>query len=262
MFSTVIKSPAVNVVQNNNGISSEKSYSEQIEILLQKLSKERKAWEEGAYRKSNDELYAILTKCYAISHEIDTTSNGAKEMRAAINKFAKSLGYSFREGTPVINRIVRCVFGDVGRSRISTYCLVLREAKRKNIAIGELANFIEQSGGIQEIRLSKSATYKTPAEKAAIVSQSLPTETLAEVRNDAMAQLAKSEHMDELCVLIATQTAAGTFKVHSVVRSKQALNSALLANYSAQQASKHTDGEAANDNEVRVDLISKIFSRA
>jgi hypothetical protein len=64
-----------------------------------------------------------------------------------------------------MNRIVQCVFGAVKRSRITTYSLVLREAKKRNIAITDIPKFITENGGLQEIRLSKSEKYVSPKQK-------------------------------------------------------------------------------------------------
>jgi hypothetical protein len=45
----------------------------------------------------------------------------------------------------------------VDRRRLSTYSLVLREAIKQKVLATQLAEWIEQNGGIQEIRLSQSA---------------------------------------------------------------------------------------------------------
>ena len=118
-----------NVVQNNNTASV--SYSREVFDTLAAINKQREQWEVGSYQKSNDELYAILQSCYAVDWAIAYAEEGANEMRKGITEYAAKLGFSFKEGTPTMNKIVRCVFGNVKRSRISTYALVSLRAEKE-----------------------------------------------------------------------------------------------------------------------------------
>ena len=153
---------ANNVVSNNKPLASA---SEQVFQILESVANERVQWEDNAYRASNQALYAILQKCYALDWEITNTKSGVKAMREGINTFASKLGFKFKDSTPVINRIVQCVFGNVHKTRISTYSLALREAKKANESISNIPSFIENAGGIQEIRTSKSVTFKSTKQK-------------------------------------------------------------------------------------------------
>ena len=136
-----------NVVQNNNTASV--GYSREVFDTLAAINQQRERWEVGAYQKSSDELYAILQSCYAVDWAIANTEEGANEMRKGVTEYAAKLGFSFKEGTPTMNKIVRCVFGNVKRSRISTYALVLREAKKQSVPIDDIAQFIANGGGVQ-----------------------------------------------------------------------------------------------------------------
>lgn len=250
---------ANNVVLNN--ISSI-GYSEQVFTILDTVANERAQWENNVYRASNNALYAILQKCYALDWQLSNAKVGVKAMREGINSYASKLGYKFKDSTPMLNRIVQCVFGNVHKTRISTYSYVLRAAKKQNKSIEEIPSFIENAGGVQEIRAKKSGTAKTPQEKLAIATDKAFSEVLAVVSNPELSKLADSNYAETECVLLATQQADGTFAINAVVRAKSAVNAALNAFYGENTAkikADTADAAAANDANYRQDLIAKII---
>jgi hypothetical protein len=124
----------------------------------------------------------------------------------------------------------------VDRRRLSTYSLVLREAIKKRVQATQLAEWIEQNGGIQEIRLSQSATFVKPAAKVEQARQTfdmLPE--LASVKSEALTLLADGDFMGECCVLIAEQAASGSFIVRGFTRAGGAVNAAFAALYAEQK---------------------------
>lgn len=255
-----------NVVSNNKpaAASATTSAHQQVSDTLAYIASQREQWEAGAYRKSNEELYSILQNCYAVDYAISSAEAGAAEMRKAITDYAARLGFSFKDGTPVMNRIVRCVFGNVQRSRISTYALVLREAKKQNVAIDGIPQFIEQAGGVQEIRLSKSATYISPKRKAEIARHTAFTESLAVAKSGNLSQLADSALANTQCVLLATQLPDGTFAINSVVRSEGAIKAALVSHYTHKKGllkDMENKQEAANDSQVRNAILQQIVNK-
>jgi len=256
-----------NVVLNNNAADTapaSPSAHQQVSDTLAYIASQREQWEAGAYRKSNDELYSILQNCYAVDYAISTAESGAADMRQAITDYATRLGFSFKEGTPVMNRIVRCVFGNVQRSRISTYALVLREAKKQSIAIDSIPQFIEQAGGVQEIRLSKSATYTSPKQKAELARATAFTDSLAVAKSSSLSLLADSGLANTRCVLLATQLADGTFAINSVVRSEGAIKAALVSHYTQRKGVNKdltNKREAANDSQVRNNILQRIVNK-
>ena len=128
------------------------------------------------------------------------------------------------------------MFGAVDRRRLSTYSLVLREAIKKRVQATQLAEWIEQNGGIQEIRLSQSATFIKPAVKVEQARQSFDTlPELATVKSEALSQLADGEFMGDCCLLIAEQNAEGAFVVRGFTRAGGAVNAAFAALYAEQK---------------------------
>jgi hypothetical protein len=132
--------------------------------------------------------------------------------------------------------VVKAVFGDVDRRRLSTYSLVLREAIKQQVLAVNLAEWIEQNGGVQEIRLGQSATYIKPSAKAEIAKQafgSLPE--LATVKSESLALLADADFIGECCVLVAEQGADGKFAVRGFTRAGGAVTAAFAALYADQK---------------------------
>ncbi|MEN3372622.1 hypothetical protein [Dechloromonas sp. ZS-1] len=235
MEAIVIKSVAnetANVVQNDTRVAPSKTYSP-IDTLS-RLECSRKEWEEGAYRTSNQQLYAILAECYAFAGELGVTES--KQRSAALEAFYKERGYRIKKDTPLMTRIVRAVFGDIDRRRLSTYSLVLRAAKAEQVLATNLADWIEQEGGVQEIRMSRSATFVSPKQKVEIAQQnfdSLPV--LANVHSEALSGLSDSDFVGCDCVLLATQQADSTYAVRAVLRSNTAVNAAFVSLYGCEQ---------------------------
>ena len=135
-------------------------------IELSSMEAKRIAWETGVYRTSNQALYQVLAECLAYSGELPVSMS--KLRNGALATFYKERGYRYKEDAPLVTRVVRAVFGDINRRRISTYSLVLRQAQKESIAYADLPAWIEERGGIQEIRLSRSSTFVSPVQKASI----------------------------------------------------------------------------------------------
>ena len=260
---TVVNNSSTNNTTSNNVVSNDKSsVSYKMINSLSTLTAQRKQWEESAYRKSNDELYALLQQCYQLDNLISTTKKGAKAMRDDITKYAEQLDYRFKQSTPTITKIVRCVFGDVHRSCVSTYSLALLEAKRQNIAVKDIPSFITKAGGVQEIRVSKSPIYQAAAQKIATAEAAVFNAPISSIKTEELSQLADAEYVEEPCVLLAQQEADGSFTEFSVVRSKAAINAAMLGAMSAgkqEQASKAQQDSIsaeANEQAERINDIS------
>jgi len=203
-------------------------------LLLETLEGERLAWEQGVYRTSNQALYAVLAKCLAMATA--DTPEVAKQRNAALEAFYTLRSYHYKKDAPAATRVVKAVFGGVDRRRLSTYSLVLREAIKQRVLAINLAEWIEQCGGIQEIRLSQSASFVSPKTKVVKARQqfeSLPT--LAAVTSEALSLLADADFMGECCVLIAEQAANGSFVVRGLTRSGGAVNAAFAALYTEQK---------------------------
>lgn len=218
-------------------------------VALTNMEANRISWEQGAYRTSNQALYAVLAQCLAFCGEL--TIAEAKQRSASLESFYKERGYRYKKDLPLATRVVRAVFGDRDRRRISTYSLVIRQAIKENISITRFAEWVEERGGVQEISLGKSATYIKPANKAEIAKNNLKSKTpIGYAKSELISHLADAQYLGDMCVLLAEQQADGSFGVYAVLRQDGLVKSALAALYSDGQkllAQAKAEIKAAND---------------
>jgi hypothetical protein len=200
---------------------------------LLNLETKRIGWEGGAYRTSNLELYGILAECLGYAGEL--TFAESKLRNTALEEFFKSRGYKYNAETPVASRVIKAVFGNIDRRRVSTYSLVLRQAIKEKVSPLSLASWIEEKGGIQEIKLGHSATYVSPSDKAGIGKNYFGGKTtIGNAKSELLSYIADAENMGNPCVLLAEQMPDGSFDIKAVVRTTAALNAAYLGLYKQQ----------------------------
>ena len=154
---------------------------------------------------------------------------------ADLEEFFKQRGYFYKKESPLLTRIVKAVFGNVDRRRISTYSLVLRSAQKEGIAAEKLSEWIEKNGGIQEIKLARSDSYVSPKAKAAQAKSTLSALPNLAVAKDKLAELADASYIGCECLLLAEQQSDGSFHIKALNRSAAAINAALASLYSEQQ---------------------------
>jgi len=201
---------------------------------LIKLEEKRKKWETTAFRTSNQQLYAVLADCLAYGESLPIAE--ARQRTKDLEEFFKLRGYTVKSGSPLLTRVVKAVFGNVDRRRISTYSLVLRTAQREGVTADKLAGWIEERGGVQEVKLSRSATYVSPNAKAAkAIEQFDMLPELAYVKSEALSQLADADFLGQYCLLIAEQNAGGAFVVRALTRASGAVNAVFAALYAEQK---------------------------
>lgn len=246
-----VTTSAVNVVQNDTAQKevTKPVFSSNVDKVLKDLESSRQAWEAGAYRTSNLELYGILRDCLAFCGDLSLSS--AKARNKSLEEFYKKRGYKYKKETPLATRIVKAVFGNVDRRRTSTYSLVIRQAQKENISYFDFIDWIEAKGGVQEVRLSQSVTFVSPAEKSEIAKDEFDElEVLGYAKSDALSFLASADYVGDACVLLAEQQADGSFGIKQVMRSAGVVNAAFVALYSklaeAEKAIKK-EINAAND---------------
>ncbi len=200
---------------------------------LLEMEAKRQQWETTAYRTSNQQLYAVLADCLAYGQALPVAES--KQRTKDLEEFLKQRGYVVKNDSPLLTRVVKAVFGNVDRRRISTYSLVLRSAQKEGITADKLADWIEQRGGVQEVRLSRSATYVSPKAKAEQAKSTLGSLPNLAVAKDKLAELADADYVGCECVLLAEQQADGSFHIKALTRSGTAVNAALTALYGEQK---------------------------
>jgi hypothetical protein len=216
---------------------------------LVSMESSRIDWEQGIYCSSNKMKYEILTDCYGFCGELSISD--AKLRGAALEAFFKERGYKYKKDLPLATRVVRAVFGDIDRRRISTYSIVLRQAQKEQVPVSDLASWIEQRGGVQEISLTRSPTFISPKQKADIAKSTLQGKSpIGFAKSELLSHLADPDFIGEPCVLLAEQQADGTFGVFTVLRQPSLVNSAFAVLYAVQQevsSKAQAEVDAAND---------------
>lgn len=125
----------------------------------QDLSNKRERWENGTFKKSNDELYALLSDCLDFYEEL----RGKKTRCKALNDFLKDNSIKFNEGSSLETRIVRAVFNSSFQKRAYGYARVIKVASEEKKQSETMSDFITSRGGIEEIRRT-NRKGETPAE--------------------------------------------------------------------------------------------------
>ena len=241
----------INEVTTNNVVQNDTTKASfDAKKPLESLEAQRISWESGAYRTSNQQLYAILSECLAYV-TADLTVAQAKERNAALEAFFKSRGYAYKAENPLATRIIKAVFGGIDRRQVSTYSLVLRQAIKEGVMPLNLSSWIEGKRGVQEIKLEQSKTYISPKNKTATGKNYFGGKAaLGNAKSESLSMLADAGFLGHTCVLLAEQQADGSFDIKALLRSDAAVNAAYLALYQQQKevmAKAEANVNAAND---------------
>lgn len=200
---------------------------------IESLAVEREAWETTAYTRSNDMLYALIQKCYVLYLDLTNGKGDVGAKKVGFKDYINSKGYTFKDSTPLTGKIIRCVFGDRDRRRMSTYHTVLRKAVTDKWAVDEVPAKIAEFGGVQEISLGKAGGGLTPKEKANQARDLVLSTSLAKVSSDKLAAQNNPEKMGEQAVAVVTQNDDGSYTIHCVVHGEGLLNAALASYFGA-----------------------------
>ena len=236
--------------------------------MLEQLEAGRVNWDHNEYRSSRERLYEILTDCYRFYFLMKKDSDSAvrKEHSEALSKFNEARGHKFTSKSSPMHKIVKAVFG-VDRRRISAYATTLNfalkagpessDGKPTAIQPSDLVTWIEEQGGVEEVRKGGSASANGRQEakdeieqaKAWVSTRSL---TLFEVDPNAVAP--STDDVDKLILFIVSATPSGKYELKAVVRNDTVTNAAARAHYRA-TAEERKNGEAeaqANNSASRI----------
>jgi hypothetical protein len=134
----------------------------QIVKRFNEVIKRREAWELGAYKASNDQLYEILASAYELY--LHLVKSVTSDDRKTFTNLLKSKKVAFQSNTPLHTKVVRLVFA-ASRQRAYTYGRVLLAARKENLSPSALPDWIRDCGGVEEVKV-KSSGKLTQAEKA------------------------------------------------------------------------------------------------
>jgi hypothetical protein len=211
----------VSLLTNGN---SEKAISEAIDNLIER----RVNWEKNELMSANDALYGLLQHCLALNNAMVGADSISKNLRKGLGNYIEQKGYKFTDSTPLISKIVRCVFG-VDRRRVNAYSTAMRAAMSERISVLELPKFFRDAGGVEEVRRKVAKPAKTMKQKVALGRTVLDSEAIASIKSDSLSAVYATDNTETGVVLLATREDDGSFAVRRVVQSQSAVNSALAA---------------------------------
>jgi hypothetical protein len=207
---------------------------------LNAIAAERKAWEIGAYRTSNTQLYAILAKSLSFYVQLDACTKKTDAMRVVYDSFVDSNKIKFKKTTNLVSRVVKCVFFEPSldkdeqcdRRRISAYATVLQRAIADKVSADNLPTWIDENGGVEQIRLNKANT-KTATQKAEVVRKDVETSAnyIAVFESAALLKNFNSIDYDKAFVAVIVPRGDGKIEVRYVVKAEGAVNASLASMY-------------------------------
>ncbi len=155
-------------------LKSDMTYSEAKEHI-NALYKMRIQWESDQYRTSCTQLYELLRECYrvAIHGDID---NPDSSLRRCIEDQCERKMLKIIKSTTIEAKIVRSVFESLNnRQRVSAYAIVIQAAKLENVKVDGFVDWLEQKGGVEEVRLSKANNTQRAKKRFKVTKYKLPS---------------------------------------------------------------------------------------
>ena len=245
-------------------------YAQTIVKQLSELVVKREKWESTDYKKANEGLYALLSSCLEMfnSKFVTAGDNDRKTLRHELATLLKTDGIKVQTNTPTLTMFVRYVFGS-DRKRAHGYAYVLKAAISYEITAEDLAKFIVEKGGIEEIKRKMVASEEAIANKAkrekALEAVNANAEQ-AELAPLATVGIDLSQNTTPFAIVITKPNANGEGDVIAVLKNAEAkLITALykhiakqnIADETAQkmletEMASLTGKQAANDAELEV----------
>jgi hypothetical protein len=112
------------------------------------VAKKAKTWNDTSYKKATDELYRLLAECYSVT--LTTRAQSTAVMRE-LNKLLVAKGLTFNDGTKLETKVVRVVFGNIGK-RAHIYARVLVNAREQAVDAKGFAKWLTAQGGVEAVR--------------------------------------------------------------------------------------------------------------
>lgn len=261
--------PAISPLMAAALTAANKGVNEAI-FTLERLETERETWETKELAASRNRLYSLLTDCYSyyLSMKTDNRAAVREQFKKGLETFITVRKYTFTPTSHDINKIVKSVFG-VERRRVSAYSLALRAAlaggakdaqgKQQPVPAADLAAWLEQQGGVEEVRMGSKNAGMTVKERADVAKTALQSAVLMTLKADAKVMPFDTDDVDKMMVLVATYRPNGELDISAVVKNDTAVRAALAAYYSGnkegvQQAADKAANEPAPESAITLAL--------
>jgi hypothetical protein len=125
----------------------------QLTQMINSVISSREDWEQTAYNLSNVKLYEVLGSCLDLYYTIKEKP----KLSGSLNTILLEKQITFKNSTSLALKLVRLIFSDTetqskSENRMMVYQRVLTVAVESNIKGDQLSAFIEEKGGIDEMR--------------------------------------------------------------------------------------------------------------
>ncbi len=235
------------VVSNTTAAAEVKPFDELVSMETARVS-----WETTELAHSNNRLYSILEKAYRfyLVMKRDENEDLRQSQKDAMEQFIAQRSYTFMPSTHDMTRVVKCVFG-LERRRVSAYSIALREALRQQIEAINLIEFLQENGGVEQIRMGGTKPLST-TKRAELARTELLSNVIGTIAINKELIQADDDWADKQVVLVATYRPNGELELTSVIRHDGAVNTALAAAYSQAKAKERKEISEAKKQELEI----------
>ena len=197
---------------------------------LEDLEARRMSIEGDVLRRAHHAIYLLLADCLALATPAaESDPNSVRER--AVDDFLARRKLSVKSSEPLFSRVVTAVFGAMHPTRVSSYRTVLRVASANGISPAQLPEWIENQGGIQEIRVA--ASQGGPERQSEMASLALgyllDKGNLYALQSDGLSKQLTIESNGKEVVLVATKQRDGTLMVHAAIEDPNCVKKAIEA---------------------------------
>lgn len=232
------------------------AFSQSATATLDALRARRITWEATDYKQANAGLYGLLADCKKLFDEkfLAASDDDRKTLRLDLETKLKADGLKVQRNTTTLTMFVRFVFGN-DRKRAHAYTYVLKAAISHNVTAENLATYIADEGGIEEIKRKMVVKEETLAKRAELAkAQEAVVADLEEAKVKPLATVKLGNIKGDYAVLVAKPNVNGDTDIIGVLGDvNEALYKALLKKL-AKQHVEVTAEKTAMASEVK-DLL-------
>lgn len=207
------------------------AFSNEAVATLDALRTQRITWEATDYKKANEGLYDLLAKCLDLFNNkfVAATDDDRKTLRMDLEAKLKADGLKVQRNTTTLTMFVRFVFGN-DRKRAHAYTYVIKAAISHNVTAENLATYITDEGGIEEIKRKMVVKEETLAKRAELAkAQEAVVADLEVAKAKPLATVKLGNIKGDYAVLVAKPNVNGDTDIIGVLRDvNEALYNALL----------------------------------
>lgn len=198
----------------------------QLTTMLNDLSKKREVWENNQYKSSNDVLYGLIDEAYGLLQQMRRN----RKLIAAANALLKQRNIDYQTNTSLETKIIKLIFGEVGKRAIS-YARALTTIANEKPEKQSTAAFITERGGIDEMRRTSTVNPNalTNEQLEKLADQALSNAKAVAPQFALTGQLVPDEGSEyEYSIAVVRQVSPGQGEIVCGVNNASLLKSVLV----------------------------------